>query len=119
VRDTHPTTCGHIKANQLATFVDNSNEADVVGKDIDIVNWWDCNSNFELKIGDQVFVKEYHHETNLSRQIELAVERFKVFKCLTGHLLLVQPDFMVGRCPGQKMFADTLCKLVHLGMQFR
>jgi hypothetical protein len=26
---------------------------------------------------------------------------------------------MVSRRPGQKMFADTLCKLVHLGMQFR
>jgi hypothetical protein len=49
VRDTHPTTCGHVEASQLATLVDNSDEADVIGKDIDIVNWWDCNSNFKLK----------------------------------------------------------------------
>ena len=97
MRDTHPTTCGHIKANQLATFIDNSNEADVVGKDINIVNWWDCNSDFELKIGDQVFVKEYHHETNFRGKIELAVEVQSLYcKCLTGHLTYTVSTHSVG-----------------------
>jgi hypothetical protein len=49
VRDAHPTTCGHVEANQFATLIDNSDEADVIGKDINVVNWWNCNSNFELK----------------------------------------------------------------------
>lgn len=54
MRDTHSTPCGHVEANQLATLVDNSDEANIVGKDIDIVYWWDCNGNFELKTDDQV-----------------------------------------------------------------
>jgi hypothetical protein len=49
VRDTHPTTSGHVETSQLATPINNSDEADVVGKDIDIVSWWDCNSDFKLK----------------------------------------------------------------------
>ena len=57
VRDTHPATCGHVEASQLAMLVDNSDKADVVGKDIDVVCWWDCNSNFKLKEGNQVLVK--------------------------------------------------------------
>jgi hypothetical protein len=118
VRDTHPTTCGYVEAGQLAALIDNSDQADVVGKDIDIVSWWDCNSNFKLKQDYQVLVKQDHHETNLSRQIKFSIQRLKVFKCLTGHQLLVQPDFMVSSRPWEKMFADTLCKRVHLGMQF-
>ena len=56
--DTHPTTCGHIEASQLATLVDNSDEADVVSKHIDIISWRDRNCNFKLKKGIQVLVEE-------------------------------------------------------------
>ena len=118
MRDTHPTTCGDIEASQFTTLVDNSDEADVIGKDVDIVSWRDCDSNFELRNGDQVFAGEHHLETNFSRQIIFAIERLEVLECLPSHQLLVQPDFVVSSRPWQKMFADTLCKCVHLVMQF-
>ena len=49
MRDTHTTACDHVEAVQLATLVDNSDEPDVVREYVDIVGWWDGNSNFELK----------------------------------------------------------------------
>jgi len=55
VRNTHTATRGHVEAGQLATLVDNSDEADVVREYIDIVGWWDSNSNFKLKCYDQLF----------------------------------------------------------------
>jgi hypothetical protein len=57
MRDTHATTRSNIKASQLAMLVDDSDKSNIVRKYIDIVCWWDSNSNFELKGGDQVFVK--------------------------------------------------------------
>ena len=57
MRDTHTTTRGHIEAGQLATLVDNRDEADVVREYIDIVGWWDSNGNFKLKGFDQLFDK--------------------------------------------------------------
>ena len=57
MRDTHTTTRGHIEAVQLATLVDNRNEADVVREYIDIVGWWDSNGNFKLNGYDQLFDK--------------------------------------------------------------
>jgi hypothetical protein len=54
VRDAHATACRHVKAGQLATLVDNSDKADIVRENVDIVNWWDCNSDFELKNDNQI-----------------------------------------------------------------
>ena len=55
--------------------------------------------------------------SNLSREIKLAIQGLEIFKCLTSHELLVQPDFMVSSRPWQKMFAYALCKCVYVGME--
>ena len=49
VCNTHATAYHHVEASQIAMLVDNSDEADVMRVDIDIVSWWYSNSNFELK----------------------------------------------------------------------
>jgi hypothetical protein len=49
VRDTHATTRSDIEASQLAMLVDDSDKANIVSKYIDVICWWDSNSNFELK----------------------------------------------------------------------
>jgi hypothetical protein len=49
VRDTHTTTRSNIEASQLAMLVDDSDKANIVREYIDVVCWWDSNSNFELR----------------------------------------------------------------------
>jgi hypothetical protein len=49
VCDTHTTTCRDVEASQPATLIDNGDEANVICKDIDIISWRYCDSNFELR----------------------------------------------------------------------
>ena len=51
VRNTHASTSGHVEASEIALLIDNGDEAHVVGKDIDIVVWWDCDCNLVLHWG--------------------------------------------------------------------
>ena len=37
VSDTHATTCSDVEARELALVVDDGDEADIVGEDIDVV----------------------------------------------------------------------------------
>ena len=37
-------------------LIDNGDEAYVICKDINVISGWDCDRNFELRGGDQVFV---------------------------------------------------------------
>jgi hypothetical protein len=68
VRDTHATTCHHVEASQIAILVDHGNEADVMCIDVDIVGWWYCNSNFELKeLIRYSSSRKNHHDADLSR----------------------------------------------------
>lgn len=46
---THSTTNYDIKAFQFAIFVDDSNKAEVISKDVDIVVRGDGDCNFELR----------------------------------------------------------------------
>jgi hypothetical protein len=48
VRDTHSTTDRNIEASETTIAVDNGNEADVVGKDIDVIGRRYRNRNLEL-----------------------------------------------------------------------
>lgn len=49
MRHTHPSTDGHVEAGQLALFVHYSNEPQIVGENINVIGWWYCNRDFELK----------------------------------------------------------------------
>ena len=51
VRDTHASPSGNVEASEIALLIDNGDEAHVVGKDIDIVVWWDCDCNLVLHWG--------------------------------------------------------------------
>ena len=49
VGDTHTTTSGHIETDKFTLLVDDSDETDVVGEEINVIVWRDSNSNLELK----------------------------------------------------------------------
>jgi hypothetical protein len=48
VRNTHSTSNSNIKALELAVLTDNGDETNVIGKDVDVVGWWNRDCNFEL-----------------------------------------------------------------------
>ena len=49
VGDTHTTTSGHVEADKFTFLVDDSDETNIVGEEINIIVWRDGNSNLELK----------------------------------------------------------------------
>lgn len=76
MRDAHTTANGDVEARQTAVrLVSNGNKANVRCVNIDVV------------------VRRYGNvDLELSREIDGAVERFKVFDGLAGNELLVEPD---------------------------
>ncbi len=46
---THTSTDGDVEASELALLISDCDETNVIGKDVDVVEWWDGNSNFELQ----------------------------------------------------------------------
>ena len=46
---THSTTRGDVEPNQATPFSSYGDEADVVGKHVHIIIWWDSESYFELR----------------------------------------------------------------------
>ena len=49
VGDTHTTTSGHVETDKFTLLVNDSDETDIVGEEINIIVWRDSNSNLELK----------------------------------------------------------------------
>ena len=47
--DTHTATSGHVETDKFTLLVDDSDETDVVGEEINVIVWRDSNSNLELK----------------------------------------------------------------------
>ena len=48
MRNTHSASDAHIKALQFAIGTNDGDETKIVREDVDIVGWWDGDSNFEL-----------------------------------------------------------------------
>jgi hypothetical protein len=51
VCNTHATPSCDVEASQFTAFIDDGNIADIVGKDVDVIDRWHCNSNLELRKG--------------------------------------------------------------------
>lgn len=51
MRDTHASTNGDVESGKFAIRVGDSDETDIVGEDIDVVERWNGNSDFELRSG--------------------------------------------------------------------
>ena len=51
VSDTHASTGGDVKASELAILVHDSDETDIVRKDIDVIVGWNSDGDFELWTG--------------------------------------------------------------------
>jgi hypothetical protein len=49
VRDTHTSSYRDVEASKLTLLVGDGNKPDIIGIDINIIDWWDCNSDFELQ----------------------------------------------------------------------
>lgn len=45
----HPTSNGNIESLELAVLTNDGDETNIIGKDVDIVSWRNCNCNFELE----------------------------------------------------------------------
>ena len=50
MRHTHTSTNGDVESSKLAIRVGDSDEADIVSEDVDVVERWDGNSDFELRV---------------------------------------------------------------------
>ncbi len=82
-------------------MLDHRDETQVVGEHVHVVDRRDRKGHLEL-----------------SRQVGAAVDRL-FFHAAAGHLLLVQPDLVVGARVGQEMPRQGLGCLLHLGMRAR
>lgn len=120
VRHAHTTTGRNIEASEVAVLVDDSDEADVVGEDVDIVRRRNSDRDFELltHISD-VGLNVNGKATHLPRQVELAVQRLDILQCLTSDELLVQPNLVVCGRAWKQMLADAPCEVIGLSMQLR
>ena len=49
VGDTHTATSGHVETDEFTLVVNDSDETDIVGEEINIIVWRDSNSDLELK----------------------------------------------------------------------
>ena len=56
--NTHPTPSCHVEASQFTAFINDGDIADIVGKDVYVINWGHCNSNLELRKGSSNQVTE-------------------------------------------------------------
>jgi hypothetical protein len=79
VRNTHTTTSGNIVSLNSATGIGDGNESDIVGQDIDRVVGRDSDGDLEL-----------------SGKVGRTVQWLKVLDSVSGYLLLVEPDLVVG-----------------------
>ena len=50
MRHTHTSTNGDVESSKLAIRVGDSDEANIVGEDVDVVERWDGNCDFELRV---------------------------------------------------------------------
>jgi len=123
--DTHATSSCHIKSSQFAAFVNDGDKTDVVGEDVNVIDWWHCNSNFILRAkkgGKQVNEREDIGEeegTCLPRKVERPIKRLEVFERLSSYQFLIQPNFMIGSRLRQEVFTNALGERIHLSMQAR
>lgn len=119
MRDSHTTAGRNIKPRKVSFFIRNGDEADIVGKDVNIVGRRDSDGNFELARdkSSRRAVPIRGQITYLPREIISTIQRLMVLYGVAGNKLLVQPDFMIRSRLGQKVFADTLRVLVNLGMK--
>jgi hypothetical protein len=86
VSDTHTSTGGNVVSLNSAVGINDSNESNVVGQDIDRVVWWDSYGDLEL-----------------SGEVGGTVKRLKVLDGITSDLLFVKPDLVVGGSAGEEM----------------
>lgn len=100
--DTHTTTCSDIVSLDSTVGIDDGDESNIVGQDIDRVVWWDSDGNLEL-----------------SGKVGRTVKRLKVLDSVTSDLLFVEPDLVVGGGAWEKVLGETLGELVNLLVERR
>jgi hypothetical protein len=100
--DTHTTTGGNVVSLDSAISIDDSDEPDVIGQDIDRVVGWDSDGNLEL-----------------SGKVGGTVEWLEVLNGITSNLLFVEPDLVVGGRTGKEVLRETLGELVDLLVEGR
>ena len=116
----HTATGRDVEASKVTVLVDDGDEADVVGEDVDIVCRRNSDRDFELPTHvSDVRLENYGGTTHLPRQVELAVQRLDILQCLTSNKLLVQPDLVVCGRAWKQMLADAPCEVVSLSVQLR
>lgn len=86
VGDTHTTTGRNVVSDEVALGVDNGDESNIVGEDIDGIVWWDSDGHLEF-----------------TWQVGWAVEWLKVLDGITCDLLFVEPDLVVGVGGGKQV----------------
>ena len=82
--DTHTTTGSDVVSLDSTVGIDDSDESNIVGQDVNRVVWWDSDGNLEL-----------------SRKVGRTVKRLKVLDSVTSDLLFVEPDLVVGGGAGE------------------
>jgi hypothetical protein len=84
--DTHTTTGSDVVSLDSTVGVNDGDESNIIGQDIDRVVWWDSDGNLEL-----------------SGKVGRTVKRLKVLDSVTSDLLFVEPDLVVGGRTGEKV----------------
>lgn len=84
--DTHTTTGSDVVSLDGTVGINDGDESNIVGQDIDRVVWWDSDRNLEL-----------------SGQVGGTVKRLKILNSVTSDLLFVEPDLVVGSGAGKEV----------------
>lgn len=96
----HPTSNGNIESFEVAVLTNDGDEANIIGKDVDIVSWWNRDCDFELGRIVRNEKMRLCDNNYLPRKIEFAIVRFNILEGLASDQFFVQPDFMIGSRPG-------------------
>ena len=84
--DTHTTTGSDVVSLNGTVGINDGDESNIVGQDVDRVVGWNSDGDLEL-----------------SRKVGRTIEWLKVLDGITSDLLFVEPDLVVGSSAGEKV----------------
>ena len=103
VSDTHAASCGDVEPCQITVFIHDRDEADIVGKHVNVIARWHSHGNLKLR-RLELGTLRVNERADLPREVVLPVQWFEVLHGFPRHEFLIQPYLVICRRPGEQSF---------------